>query len=51
MSVENYAKSDDYTKKILENIPTSKEQWKFIENKTNSKKQRKKLQRWTRAVT
>ena len=31
--------SDDYTKQFYENLPTSKEQWKFIKNKINSNKQ------------
>ena len=35
--------SDDYTKQFFENLPTSKEQWKFIKNKINSNKQREKI--------
>ena len=30
--------SNDYTKQFFENLPTSKEQWKFIKNKINSNK-------------
>ena len=30
--------SDDYTKQSFENLPTSKEQWKFIKTKINSNK-------------
>ena len=35
--------SDDYTKNFFENLPTSKEQWKFIKNKINSNKQTEKI--------
>ena len=35
--------SDDYTKQFFENLPTSKEQWKFIKNKFNSNKQTEKI--------
>ena len=35
--------SDDYTKQFFENLPTSKEQWKFIKNKINSNKQTEKI--------
>ena len=35
--------SDDYTKQFFENLPTSKEQWKFIKNKNNSNKQTAKI--------
>ena len=31
-------KFDIYTKQFFENLPTSKEQWKFIKNKTNPNK-------------
>ena len=34
--------SVDYTKQFFENLPTSKEQWKFIKNKNNSNKQTEK---------
>ena len=35
--------SNDYTKQFFENLPTSKEQWKFIKNKTKSNKQTEKI--------
>ena len=35
--------SEDYTEQVVENLPTSKEQWKFIENKINSNKQTEKI--------
>ena len=35
--------SDDYTKQFFENLPISKEQWKFIMNKINSNKQTEKI--------
>ena len=34
---------DDYTKQFFENLPSSKEQWKFIKNKINSNKQTEKI--------
>ena len=39
--------SDDYTKQFFENLPTSKEQWKFIKNKINSNKQTEKIAKLT----
>ena len=35
--------SDDYTKQFFENLPTSKEQRKFIKNKINSNKQTERI--------
>ena len=35
--------SDDYTKHFFDNLPTSKEQWKFIKNKINSNKQTEEI--------
>ena len=37
--------SDDYTKQFFENLPTSKEQCKFIKNKINSNKQIEKIEK------
>ena len=35
--------SDDFTKQFFENLPTSKEQWKFIKNRINSNTQTEKI--------
>ena len=43
MLIEIYVKHLTIIKKISENLPTSKEQWKFIKNKINSNKQTEKI--------
>ena len=35
--------SDGYTKQLFENLPTSKEQWKFINNRMDSNRQTEKI--------